>query len=1009
MSTTTQILFNSPALHSLKREQLVRLCKVHSLKANGKNVELVDRLKQYAQTLPRDAPLSIAARKEKVDGTEQDKGDNGEAEQSSEEEEAATGLVGEVRQVMESIEEMDEKSSSQGTMSSIRSMQTSSGEFGTANSKSSTVGSSIKALASSLGLKRALTSSSSKTSLKQSNSGSSLKSVPSVPGLPKRAREQDDLLSRSKPYSAIPPPSPSALPQTDHFTFDPALSSNHSYNPAALTFGNDVDPLPGHVLRPGQPAPEHARLSLGQGPATPSAAKAPTTTLRLVTNPMGSLPSMDFDDLPSFGGAPATPQLKPFHTTYDLIMDTPAVSSLYPSLKFSPPQQPKSPAPPAADEDVEMPGAFDSPTRDTVKDTSETASNSLSPTSPTPEPFIFGSPKHRVSNAQFSDAARSVWEEMNKRLQAEGGQSIDGAVLASLRPGAHSGPAPRTDREIKPLKRTSIARKFDEAHEAEFEKMESIKDVLDRRAAAKKEVTPPMGVSGKKRKSNALEVEGAGPAKRPSGVRPSNARVISSSRRNLPGAFGGDESDDEERPAPEGEARAKKPRLSYANVPQDPEEQARKEKEREAIKRRLEANKQRRRSSVGVNKGRPSIGKAAPKAKPSRFGFLSAAKSVVSSVWNRGKTTTAAPPSAIPKPTVTVNKAAPAPKKSSLQSAAHPDSSVASKATSSKITSSSKASSKDGDITRASITSNGARARSPLPAFNDKASKRTSAAMGSMGPPPVPGGSRSTRNSSTAGASSMGTRTSATGPGRISSFGTKGTLGGETPRSSIASRKPSVGSSNNRGSTSSRLLAPTASSLAKQQIPASTASKLTSMPSVSHLPRPCGTPSTPTTAALNPITNVTSPTPRLGGIFSSGIPMPSPPKPSTSVLSPGSVLSPDHPKPTVARKPTITRKPRISRGRVIAKLASQRAAAGGVSGSSRLSAGASKTRSSLGAKVARQSLGAKAPRASNGVRPRASAGEGAVMMSAKKRARQSEYMRRKSRAAPASDAMDVDA
>ncbi|TRM66889.1 hypothetical protein BD626DRAFT_396841 [Schizophyllum amplum] len=242
----------------------------------------------------------------------------------------------------------------------------------------------------------------------------------------------------------------------------------------------------------------------------------------------------------------------------------------------------------------------------------------------------------------------------------------------------------------------------------------------------------------------------------------------------------------------------------------------------------------------------------------------------------------------------------------------------------------------------------------------------------------------------------MGTRTSATGPGRISSFGTKGTLGGETPRSSIASRKPSVGSSNNRGSTSSRLLAPTASSLAKQQIPASTASKLTSMPSVSHLPRPCGTPSTPTTAALNPITNVTSPTPRLGGIFSSGIPMPSPPKPSTSVLSPGSVLSPDHPKPTVARKPTITRKPRISRGRVIAKLASQRAAAGGVSGSSRLSAGASKTRSSLGAKVARQSLGAKAP-------------QGAVMMSAKKRARQSEYMRRKSRAAPASDAMDVDA
>jgi hypothetical protein len=44
----TQILFNSPALHSLKREQLVKLCKLHSIKANGKNVELIQRLRQHA-------------------------------------------------------------------------------------------------------------------------------------------------------------------------------------------------------------------------------------------------------------------------------------------------------------------------------------------------------------------------------------------------------------------------------------------------------------------------------------------------------------------------------------------------------------------------------------------------------------------------------------------------------------------------------------------------------------------------------------------------------------------------------------------------------------------------------------------------------------------------------------------------------------------------------------------------------------------------------------------------
>ncbi|KAL1748279.1 hypothetical protein HDZ31DRAFT_30002 [Schizophyllum fasciatum] len=992
MSTTTQILFNSPALHSLKREQLVKLCKVHSLKANGKNTELIERLKQHARTLPKDAPLSVAASKD-----EEEKDSDGDEEEEEVDDNRVQGATcGEVRPVMERIDEVDEKTaSSRGTMSSMRSTGTLSGEFGTKNSKASnSVGSSIKALASSLGLKRAMTSGSSKTSFKMSQSNASLKSIPAVPSVPKHVR--DELLAHSRPYSAIPPPSPSSLPQTDHFTFDPALASNQSYNPSALTFATDVDPLPGHVLRPGQPAPEHARLSLGQGPATPSATKAPTTTLRLVSNAGGS--SWEDDDLPKVGGVPATPQLKPFHTTYDLIMETPAVSSMYPSLKFSPEDEKKPAA--AADEDVEMPGAFDSPTRDT--------SHSLSATSPTPEPFIFGSPnpKHRVSNAQFSDAAQSVFDEINKRLQAEGTQSIDSALLTKLRPGAHSGPvpiAPKSDREIKPLKRTSIGRKFDEAHNAEFEKMESIKDVADRRAAAaaKKEVTPPLGVAGRKRKSSVIDTEGAGPSKRPS--RPSNTRVISSSRRNLPGAFGDDSDDDEERPAPQEETRAKKPRLSYAEVPQDPEEQARKEREREAVKRRLEANKARRRSSAGV-KGRASIGKPTPK-KPSRFGFFSAAKSVVSNVWNRGKT--AAPPSNIPKPTVAVSKPAPVPKKPSLQPNMPPPSSVASKAQTARTSSSSKASDKDGDNTRASITSNGARTRSPIPPFGDTASKRNSAAMGSMGPPPVPTGSRTARNSSMSGASSMGARNSTgTNPGRVSSLGTKGTLGAEGSRSSIASRIPSVGSSSNRNS---RLLAPTASSLAKQHAPASTASKLGSLPAVSHLPRPAGTPSKP---ALNSITNVTSPSPRPGGIFSSGIPMPSPPKPSTTALSPGrsplspgsAVLSPVLPPPGMARKPTITRKPRISRGRVIAKLASQRAAAQGAA------AGATpggKTRSSLGARVARQSLGAHVGARAGG--PRASFGVGgAILMSAKKRARQSEYMRRKSRAAIGSDAMEVD-
>ena len=55
MATTTEILFNSPALHSLKRDQLVKLCKIHSVKANGKNSEMIERLKQRALELPPEA------------------------------------------------------------------------------------------------------------------------------------------------------------------------------------------------------------------------------------------------------------------------------------------------------------------------------------------------------------------------------------------------------------------------------------------------------------------------------------------------------------------------------------------------------------------------------------------------------------------------------------------------------------------------------------------------------------------------------------------------------------------------------------------------------------------------------------------------------------------------------------------------------------------------------------------------------------------------------------------
>ncbi|EED81355.1 predicted protein [Postia placenta Mad-698-R] len=188
MSTTTQILFNSPALHSLKREQLVKLCKIHSIKASGKNAELIERLKQRAQELPQseDGTLHIGGLTFPSDVDVP----RFQMPRPSEQWEI----------VMEDIEEVQE-STSLGTISSKGSLRTqgTAGEFGTSNSKSSTVGTSIKALATSLGIKRA-------TSTKSSNSE---QRPPSIWD----GSRQDELTKHAVPYSELPP-APS-LPRTD--------------------------------------------------------------------------------------------------------------------------------------------------------------------------------------------------------------------------------------------------------------------------------------------------------------------------------------------------------------------------------------------------------------------------------------------------------------------------------------------------------------------------------------------------------------------------------------------------------------------------------------------------------------------------------------------------------------------------------------------------------------------------------------------------------------------------
>jgi hypothetical protein len=121
-TTTTQILFNSPALHALKRDQLVRLCKIHSIKASGKSADLVEKLQRHAETLPQT----------RVSYT-----DHGELHEDDSEEEDGSFVADSQRsseqwEMMDSIEELDE-SSSNGTLSSLKTLgsSTSSGnEFG---------------------------------------------------------------------------------------------------------------------------------------------------------------------------------------------------------------------------------------------------------------------------------------------------------------------------------------------------------------------------------------------------------------------------------------------------------------------------------------------------------------------------------------------------------------------------------------------------------------------------------------------------------------------------------------------------------------------------------------------------------------------------------------------------------------------------------------------------------------------------------------------------------------
>ena len=424
--------------------------------------------------------------------------------------------------------------------------------------------------------------------------------------------------------------------------------------------GDTEIPLPGHVLRPGIPAPANARLSLGLGlgvPSTPTRQNQPTTTIRLISNPFSNA------NFSYSAGKNGTPQLQPFKTTFDLILDSPTPTgfvstwpprdpednfSMYPTLTVDdlPPSLVSAESPQAKadrqekDKDVAMPGSL-TPVRARIK---------------SPEPFVFGSPlpQHNVSNTQFRFAAASVLEEMNKRLREEGVDEIQSDIISNLHPHANILQNTTDSRKIKPMpgvRRGEIKEKFQKLHDSEFEKMEGIDALVKRRAERSPKKCTSVGeekekvINAKKRKSDAITKEsvdgnGLGP-RRPSAFasRASSTRVISNGRRSkvfIPGAFGSEEEeeDDDERAGKRARVDSQAQLSVLEEEQKKSEQEIRIEREHEAIRKKLEANRARRRSSA-AHGGRKS-GRMSTAGRPSLLGETAFSFSSSCSAYNVG-------------------------------------------------------------------------------------------------------------------------------------------------------------------------------------------------------------------------------------------------------------------------------------------------------------------------------------------------------------------------------------
>ena len=454
--------------------------------------------------------------------------------------------------------------------------------------------SSLKVIANSFNFKRA-------TSDKSSDSRIAISPLPTYPNI------HDELANHSVPYSSIPEPLPSDMPQMDHFKF----------STPDTTIQEHVQSQP---TSPGTRPLTNATSNLIASPSK--------TTIRLVSASATA---------PSLSHEPGTPHLRPVDPEFDLVMGSPDAKGQcrVPVWPLSPhPVPPERIYPPLPVDENEGETGSIAPRQLTAGSTSKPkvyprpsnrVQDLFSPAPKPPsaqkesrgiprsEPFLFGSPlpRHSVSNKAFDVVAASVLEEMNKRLSAAGVQKVDADVFGG------SAIAKTTSVESGNLRALGKVDRFDKMHEEQFNKMDSIASHYAAKRGAHE---------SKKRKSDVL---GHGTAPRSS----AGTRVIGAGSRKRMGIPGGFDDDEEEGGALpddvqeeedrrmskrvrllEGDGGKDKGRRLTISPKKTEAEEKQADRERAATRKMLDARKEKRRSS---RHGRMST--AGPQASNSMF------------------------------------------------------------------------------------------------------------------------------------------------------------------------------------------------------------------------------------------------------------------------------------------------------------------------------------------------------------------------------------------------------